>query len=127
MDDEDSASSSFIWPGSRPELTAFFKDLFEEQPQVELRSVSGSPCAFINGQMFAGLYGGRIFIRLPEARRKELRSMEGSGIFSPTPDQESTEFSFVPQRMLSEPRELLEWLAAAMGYAGGLPFQAKNM
>ena len=55
---------------------------------VEVKPMFGKLGPFVNGNMFAGLFGPGIGVRLDDAGRDELAAVEGSGPFGPgrTPD-----------------------------------------
>jgi hypothetical protein len=70
-------------PKHSDEDKARFRDLVPEGPGVEVKPMFGSLGAFVNGNMFAGLFGTDVGIKLDEAGLTELRGIEGSGPFGP--------------------------------------------
>ena len=46
-------------PKSPPELVERFKATLARFPQAEVRPMFGQTSAFVNGQMFTGLFGDR--------------------------------------------------------------------
>ena len=50
----------------------FFRSLLPDDSRVTIRPMFGNISAFVNGNMFAGLFGNDLFVRLSEERRKEL-------------------------------------------------------
>lgn len=57
------------WKKVPPE-PADFLDGFLEGFNCDKRKMSGSPVYFVNGNMFAGVHQGSIFLRLSEEDRK---------------------------------------------------------
>ena len=57
-------------PGSMPrpseQAKAAFSALVPAEPEVTLKPMFGNLSAFVNGNMFAGLFGEDLFVRLPE-------------------------------------------------------------
>jgi len=49
---------------------ARFEALLPEDPRVTRRPVFGQPAAFVNGNMFLGVLGSEVFVRLSEADRE---------------------------------------------------------
>jgi TfoX/Sxy family transcriptional regulator of competence genes len=62
---------------------AHFRSLVTPAPGVEVKPMFGSLGAFVNGNMFAGLFGPNVGVKLDEAGLAELRAMPGSGPFGP--------------------------------------------
>src|SRR5262245_40971051 len=62
---------------------ARFRSLVADAPGVEVKPMFGSLGAFVNGNMFAGLFGTDIGVKLDEAGLEELRGIDGSGLFGP--------------------------------------------
>lgn len=52
-----------------PELVAAFERTLPVDPRVERKAMFGCPCAFVNGNMFAGVYMDSVIVRLPEEGR----------------------------------------------------------
>jgi TfoX/Sxy family transcriptional regulator of competence genes len=114
------------WKKAPAEMVAFFKDLMTGQPEIDLRTMFGYPCAFINGQMFTGLFGDRMFLRLPEEERARFQAQEGAGPFEPIPGRTMKEYVLVPPALLSDRGELDRWLAVSATYAANLPAKVKK-
>ena len=70
-------------PKHSEEDKARFRSLVPEGPGVEVKPMFGSLGAFVNGNMFAGLFGTDVGVKLDEASRAELAAVEGSGPFGP--------------------------------------------
>src|SRR5438105_15267110 len=61
----------------------FFRSLLPDEPRVTIRPMFGNISAFVNGNMFSGLFGKDLFVRLPEESRKELLEKEGDLLVEP--------------------------------------------
>ncbi len=70
-------------PKHTEEDKARFRALVPEGPGVEVKPMFGSVGAFVNGNMFAGLFNPNIGVKLDEAGMAELEELDGSGPFGP--------------------------------------------
>src|SRR4249919_3655232 len=59
-----------------------FRSLIPELPGVEVKPMFGQLGAFVNGNMFAGLFSPQLGVKLDEAGLAELREL-GGGAFGP--------------------------------------------
>lgn len=69
-------------------------------PHIHVRPMFGNLAGFINGNMFAGLFGQQIFIRLPEDERSRLIEQEEASLFSPMPDKPMKEYVILPEQTI---------------------------
>jgi len=54
------------WKKVPAELARRFEAALPEAEGVERRQMFGCPCAFVNGNMFAGLHEDRLILRIPD-------------------------------------------------------------
>jgi TfoX/Sxy family transcriptional regulator of competence genes len=103
------------------ELKNIFDKAMLSMPMAEKRKMFSYPCAFINGQMFTGLFRTEMFVRLSSEDRLQLLELEGAKLFEPMPGRPMREYVTVPEPMLNQASELDDWLTKAFNYAGSLP------
>src|SRR5689334_25422308 len=60
-----------------------FTGLVPDAPQVEVKPMFGNLGAFVNGNMFMGLFGSDIGVKLPDDQLAKLLAQPGSGAFGP--------------------------------------------
>ena len=111
-------------PGFNPapeELKTTFEKAMLSVPLAEKRKMFGYPCAFINGQMFAGLHQTNMILRLSAEDRPRFLELEGAQIFEPMPGRPMREYVVIPHAMLNQESELDAWLTKAFNYASSLP------
>jgi TfoX/Sxy family transcriptional regulator of competence genes len=60
-----------------------FRSLAEGAPGVEVKPMFGQLGAFVNGNMFAGLFGSSVGVKLDDDSRAELEAGGGTGPFGP--------------------------------------------
>ncbi len=83
----------------------------------------GSVAAFIEGQMFMGLFADELFVRLAEDDRKTLMAA-GGGPLEPMPGKPMREY--VAIAAWHEKQDLVRtWSAKALAYALSLPPKKK--
>lgn len=92
----------------------------------EARRMFGYPCLFINGNMFAGLFETGLFLRLPEAERKEFLRLKGATRFEPLPGRVMREYVVAPPALAGQPEELKVWLHKALAYGSTLPEKSRK-
>jgi hypothetical protein len=60
-----------------------FRSLVPDGPGVDVKPMFGQLAAFVNGNMFAGLFGSAIGVKLSPDAAIELSDLPGSGPFGP--------------------------------------------
>jgi TfoX-like protein len=60
-----------------------FRSLVPDGPGVEVKPMFGQLAAFVNGNMFAGLFGSAVGVKLSDDAAEELSDLPGSGPFGP--------------------------------------------
>jgi TfoX/Sxy family transcriptional regulator of competence genes len=61
-----------------------FRSLVPEAAGVEVKPMFGNLGAFVNGNMFMGLFGADVGLKLPPDAQTELLANEGAGPFGPS-------------------------------------------
>ena len=61
----------------------FFRSILPDDPEVEIKPMFGNLGAFVHGNMFAGLFGSAVGVKLAGPDAAELSSVEGAGPFGP--------------------------------------------
>ncbi|MFC0211443.1 TfoX/Sxy family protein [Paenibacillus chartarius] len=99
---------------------ALFAAVMPLDPRVTVKPMFGALAGFINGNMFTGLVGTSIYVRLPEARREEMLS-RGASEFAPMPGRAMKEYVVVPEAWRDEPEKIGELVAESLAWAETLP------
>ena len=89
-------------------------------PGAQPRKMFGYPAAFVNGQMFTGVFQDRPFVRLPESGRADL-AKQGGKSFEPMPGRPMREYAEVPPGVLRSKSALAGWVRRAFDHASSLP------
>ena len=102
------------------ELAHSFEASLPDDELVQRRKMFGCPCAFVNGNMFAGLHEDRMVLRLsPEEREQSLkeRRAQPCEIMGRT----MREYVLLPDPMDRKASEVAHWIARSFAYARELP------
>ena len=117
-------------PATRPEMPkmpkpaeetkAFFRSVVPEEPDVQVRPMFGNLAAFVNGNMFTGLFGDDLFVRLPDADRDALEEA-GGGPFEPMPGRPMTGYTLLPEAWRADEAHARDWIDRSLEWARTLP------
>ena len=105
-------------------LVALFARATAAMPGVEPRKMFGYPAAFVNGNMFSGLFQSSMVLRLSESDRARCAREFGAKPFEPMPGRPMREYVAVPEALLRSPKLLDAWLHKSHGHAAALPPKA---
>src|SRR5688572_22738906 len=109
------------------EVIELFELVAPEPPVAERRKMFGMPCSFANnGQMFFGVYGNALMLRLGDADRAELLKTPGAALFEPQPGRVMKEYVALPPALQSDRNHLQRWIARSLAYAESLPAKEKK-
>ena len=86
----------------------------------------GNLSAFVNGNMYAGVFGEDLFVRLSKDDSAELMKVKGSGPFEPIKGRPMTGYTVVPKAWKGDAAKAKPWVAKALDYVGGLPPKSKK-
>ena len=101
----------------------FFRSLLP--PEVEVKPMFGNLGAFVHGNMFAGLFGSAVGVRLAEPDAAELAAIDGTGPFGPAERPMGGYLSLPPGWRDDEDRAAL-WVEKARAHVGSLPPKPKK-
>jgi TfoX/Sxy family transcriptional regulator of competence genes len=101
---------------------ARFQAFVPKDERVEVKPMFGNLGAFVNGNMFMGLFGADVGLKLPEAEQQALREA-GGGPFGPA-ERPMAGYVSVPATF-DEPKAR-PWVAKSLEHASRLPAKAKK-
>ena len=108
-------------PKAAPQAVRRFEELIPEDDRVRARTMFGQPCAFVNGNMFFGVFGGHLFVRLSEEDRAEAARTPGFTAFEPMPGRAMREYRVLPATVLGNRERARQWAARSLRFASSLP------
>ena len=109
------------WEKPSPELIRILEEVSEPFEVIERRKMFGCPAYYINGNMFAGVYGQQLFLRLPEEARAELRERLDAKPFEPMAGRPMKEYVTMPEAVWSDPAALDDWMRRSVEFTGAMP------
>src|ERR1700686_1800611 len=99
---------------------AAFTKLVPGGPAVTLRPMFGNLSAFVNGNMFAGLFGEDLFVRLPDDESAKVRK-QGGRDFAPMAGRPMKGYVTVPSTWHTEPEPAKKWIVTPPDLQGRMP------
>jgi TfoX/Sxy family transcriptional regulator of competence genes len=85
---------------------------------VEVKPMFGNLGAFVDGNMFMGLFGSDVGLKLPEEQRQQLLAVPGAGPFGPA-ERPMGGYVTIPADW--SPEDVRPWVDRAMAHAAALP------
>ena len=89
--------------------------------QADRKQMFGCPCAFVGGNMFAGLFGGDVFVRLPDEQRAELVAGGGGWRHFEPMGRPMRGYVVLPETTAGDHTQLGDWLGRAFAHGANLP------
>ena len=100
---------------------ARFGSLVPQDPRVEVKPMFGNLGAFVNGNMFMGLFGPDIGVKLADGDR-DMLTKTGGGPFGP---EERPMGGYVTLPAGYTKAKAKPWVAKALDHVGALPAKSK--
>ena len=97
---------------------ARFQALVPDEPRVQTKPMFGNLGAFVNGNMFMGLFGSDVGIKLDEPDRTKLDAQPCAGPFGPA-ERPMSGYVTLPKDWT--PTQAKPWIAKAHAAAAALP------
>jgi TfoX/Sxy family transcriptional regulator of competence genes len=111
---------------STKESEELLRSLVPSAKEVAIRPMFGNLSAFVSGNMFFGVYGENLFVRLSESDRAELLKVKGAAVFEPLKGRQMKDYVVVPRSWASDPARIKPWVAKALDRSSRLPPKQKK-
>jgi len=108
-------------PKASAEVVQRFEALLPDGPEVTRRLVFGSPAAFVRGNMFFGVFGESLFVRLPEEDRREAMRSDGALPFEPMKGRVMGGYVVLPGPVVENEGRAQAWVDRAHRWVATLP------
>jgi TfoX/Sxy family transcriptional regulator of competence genes len=105
-------------PKPTEEDRARFERLVPEAPGVAVKPMFGNLGAFVNGNMFMGLFGSDVGLKLPPDGQAELLAEPGAGPFGPA-ERPMGGYATIPASWT--PDEAGPWIERSLAFVAALP------
>jgi TfoX/Sxy family transcriptional regulator of competence genes len=101
----------------------FFRSLVDEGGPIEVRPMFGNLGAFVNGNMYAGLFGSSVGVKLDDAGQAELLKQRGAGPYGPA-ERPMGGWVAMPDAWRRSPDKASAWVARALAHVQTMPPKA---
>ncbi len=109
------------WKKAPEDLVAFLAQKTAKL-NCDYRKMFGYPAYFVNGNMFTGLHGDKLFLRLSESDVEKITQLNlGVRAFEPMPGRPMKGYVVLPQPFFCNDKLFGEWLENSYKYALSLP------
>lgn len=109
------------WKKAPQELVDFIMDKMKGK-NCDYKKMFGYPAFFFNGNMFVGVHGDKLFLRLSDADAAEIKKDCSSvTAFEPMPGRAMKGYVVLPKSLYSDDKAFAEWLDKSISYVAGLP------
>jgi hypothetical protein len=95
-----------------------FRALVPDDPRVTVKPMFGNLGAFVNGNMFMGLFGSDVGVKLPPDGAAELLAADGAGPFGP-PERPMGGYVTLPKASLVD-GSCRPWIERALEHVGAM-------
>ena len=112
------------FPKPDAKTKAFLESIVPKRKSVSVRPMFGNLGVFEKGNMFMGVFGKDVFVRLPEKDRLALLRERGTAIFEPLKGRPMTEYVKLPKSWRKEKKKVDKWVARSLRWASTLPKKA---
>lgn len=112
----------------RPEKASvdLFKSLVPNDPNVTIRPMFGNISAFVNGNMFFGLFGNHLFVRLSIEDQGELLKKKGASNLEPMKGRPMKDYIVLPRAWKDEPQTIRVWVSKSLEWSSKIPPKRKS-
>ena len=111
-------------PKPSEQAKAAFQKLVPPDPNVTTRPMFGNLAGFVNGNMFCGLFGDDLFVRVSEDDQAKVRK-QGGRPFEVMPGRAMTGYVMVPAGWQRQPDATRAWIVTALLWSRALPAKDK--
>jgi hypothetical protein len=112
-------------PKPTDEDRAVFRSLVPDDPRVEVKPMFGNLAAFVNGNIFMGLFGSDVGVKLGDRDRELLLAEDGAGPFGPS-GRPMAGYVTLPAAWRSTPARSEPWIIRSLDHVGALPAKQRS-
>jgi TfoX/Sxy family transcriptional regulator of competence genes len=114
------------WKKAPTELVDFITERMKGL-NCDYRKMFGYPAYFMNGNMFVGVFGDRLFLKLSDADVSKItESCKEVSPFEPMKGRPMKGYVFLPKSVYSDKASFDEWLDKSIKYVSSLPPKEKK-
>ena len=98
-----------------------FRSFVPDDTRIAVRPMFGNLSAFVNGNMFFGIFGTDLFLRLSIEDQKELLKNEGASMLEPMKGKPMKDYFVLPKTWRAKPETLRSWISKSLEWSSKLP------
>lgn len=98
-----------------------FRSLVPEDHRVTIRPMFGNISAFVNGNMFFGVFGNDLFVRLSDEGKAELLKNNRASMLEPMKGKPMKDYVVLPKTWNTKPETLRSWISKSLEWSSKLP------
>jgi TfoX/Sxy family transcriptional regulator of competence genes len=103
------------------ELVDFIMNKMKDT-NCDYKKMFGYPVFFVNGNLFVGVHGDKLFLRLSDSDVASIKNrFKDVANFEPMPGREMKGYVILPKSLYSANSIFEEWLGKSIKYASALP------
>jgi TfoX/Sxy family transcriptional regulator of competence genes len=115
------------WKKAPTELVDFIENKMKKL-NCDYKKMFGYPAYFINGNMFVGVHGDKLFLRLSTADMDYImKNCNEVTAFEPMPGRAMKGYVVLPRAIYSDNNLFNTWLDKSMTYVSSLPAKVKKL
>jgi TfoX/Sxy family transcriptional regulator of competence genes len=109
------------WKKAPEELVNFLTEKMKDK-NCDYRKMFGYPAYFINGNMFLGIHGEKLFLKLSDADISQIKEdWVGVRNFEPMPGRAMKGYVVLPKTIYSDDKLFSEWIDKSIKYVSAMP------
>src|SRR6202162_1393691 len=117
--------SPMTMPKPSNQAKTAFQKLVPPDLNVSTRPMFGNLAAFVNGNLFCGLFGEDLFVRVSDVDQAKIRK-QGGKAFEPMPGRAMTGYVIVAPGWQKNPDASRALVVAALAWSRALPAKDKK-
>jgi len=98
-----------------------FRSFVPDDTRVAVRPMFGNLSAFVNGNMFFGILGTDLFLRLSIEDQKELLKNKGASVLEPMKGKPMKDYAVIPKSWRDHPENVRSWILKSLEWSSKLP------
>ena len=108
-------------PPPNPAAVKLLDRFAPDRPGVVVKKLFGQPAAFLNGNLFFGVFGDDLFVRLSEDDLQAAHQVPGSRPFEPMAGRAMRGYCILPEAVWRDEVTARRWVDRARRFAATLP------
>ena len=108
-------------PRPDKESVDLFRSLVPEDNRVTVRPMFGNISAFVNGNMFFGVFGNDLFLRLSSQDQVELLKNKRASMLEPMKGRPMKDYVVIPRTWRERPETVRSWVLKSLEWSVQLP------